>query len=602
MATKVPSHTPLTPNFKTLHLIWPYLWPKGHLGLKCRFLLAILALILAKVATLLTPLFFKEAVNQLSIQNDLLYTIPIGMILAYGLARLLSSFFTEIRDAIFATVGQQAVRDIGLKVFEHLHNLGLRFHLERQTGGLSRAIERGTKGIEGLLQFLTFNIVPTCVEIIMVSVLLWQLYDYRYAVLTLLTMLSYITFTLVVTEWRIRFVREMNETDSDASTKSVDSLLNFETVKYFNNEHHEAQRFDVALKGYQRAAVKSKLSLSFLNMGQAIIISAGLIWIMTLAALEIKEQTLTVGDFVALNTYLIQLYIPLFMLGFAYREVKIAMVNLESMFSLLHIPPEVMDKIDAHPLHFESGEIVFDRVSFHYHPSRPILHNIDFHVPAGKTVAIVGASGAGKSTISRLLFRFYDVTDGKILIDGQDIRTVTQDSLRKLIGIVPQDTVLFNDTIEYNIAYGRPSAPREEIIQASKNAQIHRFIESLPEGYQTRVGERGLKLSGGEKQRVAIARTLLKKPKIFLFDEATSALDTRTERQIQASLKQLSAHHTTMIIAHRLSTIVDADQILVLDQGEIVERGTHHELLEKQGLYATMWQRQQEEKEPFLQK
>lgn len=593
--TRVPSGTPLKPTLRTFQTIWPYLWPKENPAIKKRFILAVLALIASKIATLMVPLFFKEAVNGLTTPTDLLYALPIGLILAYGLARLLSTTFSEIRDGIFAAVTQQAVHDIGIRVFEHLHQLGLRFHLERQTGGLSRAIDRGTKGIEGLLQFLTFNIVPTAVEIFMVSGLLGALYDYRYGLLTFVTMVSYIIFTLVVTEWRIRFVREMNETDNEASTKAVDSLLNFETVKYFNNERHEAIRYDQALKGYQKAAVRSKVSLSFLNIGQALIISLGLIGVMIMAATDIQHSLLTVGDFVALNTYLIQLYIPLFTLGFAYREVKISMVNLEAMFSLLNVPIEVNDLSDANPIEWKCGDITFDNISFHYHNRRPILKNISFHVPAGKTVAIVGSSGAGKSTISRLLFRFYDVTGGRILIDGQDIRHVTQDSLRQLIGIVPQDTILFNDTIEYNIAYGRPNATHEDIVEASKSAQIHAFIESLPEGYQTHVGERGLKLSGGEKQRVAIARTLLKKPKIFLFDEATSALDTRTERLIQANLKHLSAHYTTIIIAHRLSTVVEANQILVVDQGEICEQGTHQELLEKKGLYATMWQRQQEE-------
>ncbi len=592
--THVPE-APLKPNLKTLEMIWPYIWPKNNKSIKHRFALAVFALIASKVATLLVPIFFKDAVNALSLNRNLTHTLPLTLIFSYGLARLLSAAFNEIRDGIFALVAQQAVRDIGLKVFEHLHHLGLRFHLDRQTGGLSRAIDRGTKGIEGLLQFLTFSIVPTIVEIFMVSGLLWVIYDYRYALLTLVTMTSYIVFTLVITEWRIRFVKAMNETDNEASSRAVDSLLNFETVKYFNNERHEAERYDHALKGYQKAATKNKISLAYLNIGQALIISLGLICVMTLAALDIHDHTLTVGDFVALNTYLIQLYIPLFTLGFAYREVKIAMVNLDQMFSLLNVPPEVVDLPQAHPIIWHQGDITFDHVSFHYHRQRPILHDVSFNVPGGKTIAIVGSSGAGKSTISRLLFRFYDVTGGRILIDGQDIRQVTQDSVRQLIGIVPQDTVLFNDTIEYNIAYGRPSACYEEIVEAAKSAQIHGFIESLPEGYQTRVGERGLKLSGGEKQRIAIARTLLKKPKIFLFDEATSALDTRTERQIQANLKHLSANFTTIIIAHRLSTVVEADQIIVLDHGKIVERGTHHELLLQNGLYAMMWQRQQEE-------
>jgi ATP-binding cassette, subfamily B, heavy metal transporter len=592
--TIVPSGTPLTPKLKTFQLIWPYLWPEKNWPIRLRFLCAVSALLMAKIATLAIPLFFKHAVEQLTPQPDISLAMPLSFILAYGLARLIAASFNEIRDGMFATVTQHAIRDVGLQVFKHLHTLGLRFHLDRQTGGLSRAIDRGTKGIENLLQFLTFNIIPTAVEIMMVGSLLWWLYDYRFAMITLGTMITYILFTFKISEWRIEFIRTMNETDNEANTKAIDSLLNFETVKYFNNEAHEASRFDQALVRYQRAAIHSKLSLSVLNIGQALIIALGLIAVMLIAATEVQNQALTVGDFVAINTYLLQLYIPLFTLGFAYREVKISLINLENMFSLMDMPQDVKNKANAQPIQFNQGEIVFENVSFHYQPNRPILQDIHFSVPAGHTVALVGSSGAGKSTLSRLLFRFYDVTHGRILIDGQDIRDVTQDSLRQLIGIVPQDTVLFNDTIEYNIAYGRPEATTEEIIQAAKNAQVHKFIESLPEGYQTRVGERGLKLSGGEKQRVAIARTLLKQPKIFLFDEATSALDTRTERQIQASLKKLSAHHTTLVIAHRLSTIVDADHILVLDHGEIIERGTHVDLLHQKGFYATMWRRQQE--------
>jgi ABC-type transport system involved in Fe-S cluster assembly fused permease/ATPase subunit len=580
------------PNVRTIKKLLPYIWPASLPQIRLRVIFAFVSLIIAKGATLVVPLLFKDAIDALSPVHQGIITLPVILIISYGTARLLSALFSEARDGIFATVTQRAVRQVGLSVFHHLHHLGLRYHLERQTGGLSRAIERGTKGIESLLQFLTFNIIPTFIEIILVSGILWMLYDYRFSLITLLTMIAYAAFTLIITEWRIEFVKTMNATDSEAHTKAIDSLLNFETVKYFGNEEHEASRFDSALKRYETAAVKSKLSLSFLNIGQSVIISAGLIAVMLLAGSAVITQEMTVGDFAAINTYLLQLYIPLFTLGFAYREVKLALVSMEAMFDLLNVPEEIQDQPGAPPLTVNGGEIVFDNVSFSYSPDRPILNDISFHVPAGKTVAIVGSSGAGKSTIGRLLFRFYDVSKGRITIDGQDIRTIRQDSLRQTIGVVPQDTVLFNDTIEYNIGYGNPAATHEQIEDASRHARIYTFIESLPEKYATRVGERGLKLSGGEKQRVAIARTLLKKPKIFLFDEATSALDTHTEKQIQASLEELSANHTTVIIAHRLSTVIDADEILVLDQGKIVERGKHRDLLTRGGLYATMWQRQ----------
>lgn len=594
----VPEGDSLSPDIKVVRNLWQYLWPKGNNNIRWRFIIAITAMIAAKTAAISVPLFFKTAVNNLSLYASPIVigaSIPIFIILGYGLARLLSAALSEVRDGVFATVTQQAVRHISLRVFHHLHKLGLRFHLDRQTGGLSRSIERGTKGIESLLQFLTWNIIPTTLEILMVGILIWILYGYLFASIILTTMIGYIAFTLAITEWRIHFVRTMNETDNEANSKAVDSLLNFETVKYFNNENHEAGRFDSALKKYKTAAVKSKLSLSFLNIGQAIILTLGLTSVMYLTSLDIEKGLLTVGDFVALNAYITQLYVPLFTLGFAYREVKISLVNMDQMFSLLDIPQEVCDKPKAPSLSFENGEIVFENVHFSYNPDRPILQGISLTVPAGKTLAIVGPSGAGKSTISRLLFRFYDVTSGRILIDGQDIRDVTQESLRRLIGIVPQDTVLFNDTIRYNIAYGNPAASAEDVVKAAKDAQIHDFIMSLSEQYESRVGERGLKLSGGEKQRVAIARTLLKKPEIFLFDEATSALDTHTEKQIQSRLLALSTNHTTLIIAHRLSTVVDADQIIVLHQGQIAERGTHDDLLQQQGLYKAMWEQQQSE-------
>ncbi len=593
VGSPVPHNTAFTPDIRTISHLWPYLWSEQPLRIKGRFVLAFSSLILAKVATLLMPQFFKGAVDALSPSVGDIILVPIFMILAYGSARLLSTLFAELRDGVFASVTQEAVRSLGLKVFTHLHKLSLRYHLDRQTGGLSRSIERGTKGIESLLQFMTFNILPTIVEITLVCALLWSLYGWFYAVITLITMVAYVAYTLMITNWRIHYVRTMNETDNEANAKAVDSLLNYETVKYFNNEAHEINQFDKSLRNYRKAAISSKLTLSLLNSGQSFIMSIGLISIMFLSGGAVQDGTLTVGDFVALNAYLIQLYMPLNLLGFAYREVKIALVNMENMFNLVQELCEIEDKPKAPDLAYRAGEITFNHVGFYYNPDRPILRDVSFTIPAGKTIAIVGSSGAGKSTISRLLFRFYDVTEGSISIDGQDIREVTQESVRRLIGIVPQDTVLFNDTIYYNIAYGCPSASREEIIQAAKSAQIHDFIQSLPHDYDTKVGERGLKLSGGEKQRVAIARTLLKQPKIFLFDEATSALDTRTEKQIHQSLFQLSRNFTTLIIAHRLSTVVDADQIIVLDKGKIVEKGSHTELLLAKGVYSSMWQRQQ---------
>lgn len=591
--TQVPDDLSLTPELRTLGHLWPYLWSEQTFAIRMRFIIAMVCLVLAKVATLLIPQFFKGAVNALSPITGELILVPIFMILAYGVARLLSTLFAEIRDAVFSTVIQEAVRSVGLTVFTHLHNLSLRYHLDRQTGGLSRSIERGTKGIENLLYFLTFNIIPSLLEILLVCALLWVLYGWTYAIVTFDSMVIYIVYTILITNWRISYVRTMNQTDNEANAKAVDSLLNYETVKYFNNEKHETLQYDHSLVRYRKAAITSKLTLSYLNGGQSIVITVSLIILMLLGGKDVQNGNFTVGDFVALNTYLIQLYTPLNLLGLAYREVKISMVNMENMLGLIDEPCEIEDKKGAKPITFKKGSISFNHVHFGYTKNRQILKDVSFKVPAGKTVAIIGSSGAGKSTISRLLFRFYDVTEGSITIDGQDIREVTQDSVRRLIGIVPQDTVLFNDTIFYNIAYGRPSATRKEVIEAAKSAQIHDFIISLPEEYDTRVGERGLKLSGGEKQRVAIARTLLKKPKIFLFDEATSALDSRTEKQIQQSLSQLSHNFTTLIIAHRLSTIVDADTIIVLDKGRIVEEGTHKELLKAKGIYAAMWERQQ---------
>ena len=588
-----PKQIQLSNQVKTLRRLLPYLWPRGRFDLRARVLLAVVLMIAAKVANVYVPLILREAVDALSLDSSAVLVVPLGLLLAYGVARVLALAFGELRDAVFARVAQHAIRRVALQTFRHLHRLSLRFHLDRQTGGLSRAIERGTKGIEFLLSFVLFNIVPTIVEILMVCGILWVLFDWRFPAIALATISLYVWFTFSITELRIAFRRRMNEADSDANTKAIDSLLNFETVKYFGNEEHEAQRYDVGLRRYEGAAIKSRTSLSALNVGQAAIISIGVTAIMVLTAFGVVAGSMTVGDFVMVNAYLIQVAIPLNLLGTVYREIKQSLVDMEVMFDLIDVPPEVTSPPDAPALRAEGGEVVFENVDFGYDPRRPILQDVSFTVPAGKTVAIVGPSGAGKSTISRLLFRFYDTTAGRVLIDGQDVRDVDEASLRAAIGIVPQDTVLFNDTVHYNIAYGRPEASFEEVVEAARLARIHDFIEAMPEGYETRVGERGLKLSGGEKQRVAIARTLLKAPCIFLFDEATSSLDTKTERAIQKSLREVSRDRTTLIIAHRLSTVVDADEILVLEAGRIVERGRHDDLLALAGRYATMWQRQQ---------
>ena len=572
----------------------PYLWPRGRTDLKIRVVLALIFLAAAKVATVYVPVFMKEAVDALSHEDKVLIALPLGAILAYGLARILSLAFGELRDAVFSKVAQRAIRTVALATFRHLHALSLRFHLDRQTGGLSRAIERGTKGIDFLLSYVLFSVLPTLLEIALVSGILWYMFDWRFMAVTLITVAGYVWFTFAITEWRIKFRRAMNESDSEASTKAIDSLLNFETVKYFGNEEHEARRFDGALRIYEKAAVKSETSLAFLNVGQTAIISIGVSVMMIMAAVEVRAGRMTVGDFVLVNSYLIQLYMPLNWLGTVYREIKQSLIDMEQMFRLLGVPEEVADRPGAGPLRLTGGEVRFERVDFGYDARRPILREVSFTVPPGRTLAIVGPSGSGKSTIARLLFRFYDVTDGCVLVDGQDIRDVTQTSLRAAIGIVPQDTVLFNDTIFYNIAYGNPEATRAEVEEAARLAKIDQFIRSLPDGYETRVGERGLKLSGGEKQRVAIARTILKRPAILIFDEATSALDTHTEKAIQASLAEVSADRTTLVIAHRLSTVVDADEILVLDQGRVVERGRHGMLLAQNGRYAAMWRRQQE--------
>ena len=581
-------------DLDTIRALLPYLWPAGAPEMRLRVVIALGLLVLAKGANVVVPIFYKYAVDALAAETGAVLAVPVGLLVAYGLTRVMAQAFGELRDAVFAKVAQRSIRLAGLSAFRHLHRLSLRFHLDRQTGGVSRAIERGTKGIEFVLAFMVFNILPTLLEILLVCGVLWALYTVWFALVTFVTIGGFIAWTLIVTEWRTKFRRAMNETDSAASTKAIDSLLNFETVKYFGNEDHEARRFDVALKGYEQAAVKSKTTLTMLNIGQGAIIAAGLTVVMVMAGSGVADGTMTIGDFVLVNAYLIQLYMPLNFLGFVYREIKRSLTDMEAMFALLGEAPEIGDAPDAGPVRIDGGRVEFEDVSFSYDPRRPVLKGVSFTVPAGKTLAIVGPSGSGKSTISRILFRFYDVDAGRVLIDGQDIRQVTQQSLRAAIGMVPQDTVLFNDTIYYNIAYGNPAASPAEVEEAARLARVHDFVMGLPDGYQTAVGERGLKLSGGEKQRVAIARTILKAPSILLFDEATSALDSRTEREIQDSLNAVSADRTTLIIAHRLSTVVDADEIVVLEQGRIVERGGHAQLLAARGRYADMWARQQE--------
>ncbi|MDG2482582.1 MAG: ABC transporter ATP-binding protein/permease [Alphaproteobacteria bacterium] len=581
----------------------PYLWPAGEWNLRARVVIAMVFLVLSKVAIVMVPIFYKDAVDALvSAEEGLLLIVPVGVILAYGLARIASLGFSEARDAIFARVGQRAIRQIILEVFRHLHRLSLRFHLERQTGGLSRIIERGNRAIELLLRISLFNLIPTIIELILVFGILWYMLDIEIAAITLVTVVVYIVYTMVVTQWRIQFRRNMNDADTSANTRAIDSLLNYETVKYFGNEDHEARRYDEGLARYEEAAVKSSVSLAALNFGQAAIISVGLTLVMLLSASGIVDGSMTVGDFVLANTYLMQLYQPLNLFGFVYREIRQALIDIEQMFQLLAVDAEIIDTPGAPAIAVDGASIRFENVNFAYDERRPILRDVDFMVPAGKEVAVVGPSGAGKSTISRLLYRFYDVGEGAILIDDQDLRNVTQHSLRASIGIVPQDTVLFNDTVFYNIAYGRPGATREEVEEAARLARIHDFVVGLPDGYETMVGERGLKLSGGEKQRVAIARTILKDPKVLIFDEATSALDTHTERAIQSNLNDIARGRTTLIVAHRLSTVVDADEILVLEEGQIVERGRHADLLGRNGVYAGMWRHQQESGEEITEK
>lgn len=582
-------------QWDTVRSLTRHLWPLGYPGLKVRVVLAMLSLATAKVVNVYVPFLYKDAVDALSLKP--LVVIPLSIIVAYGLARILQQAFGELRDFLFVRVAQHAQRTIALETFQHLHGLSLAFHLDRQTGGLSRVIERGIRAIQTVLSFMLFNIMPTLLEIVLVTVILYNKFDWKFAAVTFTTVGSYLLFTVLITNWRTKFRRSMNERDTEANTKAIDSLLNYETVKYFVNEEHEYKRYDQSLEQYQAEAIKSQSSLSLLNVGQGCIVGVGLVSVMGLAAQGVVDGVLTVGDFVLVNTLLIQLFIPLGFIGFVYREVSQGLIDMEKMFELLGVHAEVPDKPNAKTLQVGHSEIEFDQVSFAYNIDRQILKDVSFKIPAGHTVAIVGPSGSGKSTIARLLFRFYDVTGGAIRLGGEDLRDVTQKSLRSAIGIVPQDTVLFNDSIGYNIQYGRPSASEEEVIEAARLSQIHGFVESLPKKYKTPVGERGLKLSGGEKQRVAIARTVLKRPAILIFDEATSALDSHTEKEIQASLREVSKDRTTLVIAHRLSTIVDANEILVLKNGSIAERGRHQELLALNGEYAAMWEKQQQARE-----
>ncbi|AQT46980.1 ABCB family ABC transporter ATP-binding protein/permease [Bartonella choladocola] len=587
-------------TFRTILNLWPYMWPSDRPDLKLRVLWAVLYLVLSKLVLISVPYFFKYATNALNVDYTppswlpAIFAAPFMMVLAYNVARILQAGLNQLRDALFATVGQHAVRRLAYQTFVHMHELSLRFHLERRTGGLSRVIERGTKGIEAIVRFSILNTAPTVLEFALTALVVYISYGWHYMSVVAVTVGLYTWFTIKASNWRISIRREMNESDTEANTRAIDSLLNYETVKYFGNEDLEAKRFDSSMAGYEKAAIKTWISLGWLNFGQAVIFGAGMAVMMLMSAYEVMHGTHTLGDFVFINALLMQLSIPLNFIGSIYREVRQGLTDIEAMFDLLDVKQEVTDAPDAKPLIVKEGEIRFNHVEFSYDTNRQILKDIDFSVPAGKTVAIVGPSGAGKSTISRLLFRFYDVQKGSITIDGQDIRSVTQKSLRQAIGMVPQDTVLFNDTIAYNIRYGRPDASDEEVKKAANMAQIGDFIEQLPDGYQSMVGERGLKLSGGEKQRVAIARTILKAPPILILDEATSALDTATELEIQHALDVVSRGRTTLVVAHRLSTIIGADEILVIKGGRIIERGKHEELLAKDGLYASMWHKQLE--------
>lgn len=582
-------------DWKTIHALLPYLWE-----FKGRVVIALTLLIMAKLANVGVPLILKEIIDALDRPRALL-ALPVLLLAGYGALRLCSTLFGELRDAIFAKVTQRAIRRVAIKVFSHLHALSLRFHLQRQTGGVSRDIERGSRGISFLLNFMLFNILPTLLEISLVAAILLSRYNIWFSVIIFGTLAAYIALTLIVTEWRMIFRRTMNDMDSKANTQAIDSLLNYETVKYFGNEAWETRRYDEHMQKWEVAAVRNQTSLALLNSGQSAIIAIGITLLLSLAADGVIDGTMSLGDLVLINAFMLQLYMPLHFLGFVYREIKHSLADMEKMFSLLAEDEEIKDKPDAVDLIVGDAGIRFEQVNFNYEPNRQILFDVSFDIPPGSNVAVVGHSGSGKSTLARLLFRFYDTTSGRILINGQDIKTATQKSLRAAIGIVPQDSVLFNDSIYYNIVYGRPGAARDEVIAAAKSAHIHDFIQSLPDQYDTTVGERGLKLSGGEKQRVAIARAILKTPPIMIFDEATSALDSKSEKAIQAGLKRIARNRTTLTIAHRLSTIVDADEILVMDNGRITERGTHHQLLAGNGAYAYMWKLQQQEEQTRLQ-
>ena len=594
-----------TGQLAVLKELLPYIWPADRPDLRWRVVYALCALVVAKAITLLVPIAYKQIVDQLTGQGSAggaasgatmlgLAMLPAMLIIAYGVGRVLMVLFAQFRDIWFTVVAQHAVRELANRTFRHLHELSLRFHLERRTGGLNRVIERGVSGVDTVVRMAVLNSVPTAVELLMISGLVAYYFGWIYVLVVLVTVALYVWFTFSASERRIEIRRDMNESDTEAHSKAVDSLLNYETVKYFGNEEHEARRFDSSMGRYVNAAIRTYTSLGFLNTGQAIIFTVGTVICMLLAARDVSRGVLTIGGFVMINAILMQLYLPLNFMGMVYREIKQGLIDIETMFALLQEPAEVLDRPGAKPLHVTKGEIKFENVSFAYDPERQILKHISFEVPAGKMVAIVGPSGAGKSTISRILFRFYDISSGRVLIDGQNIKNVTQSSLRAALGMVPQDTVLFNDTIEYNIRYGRPDAPEAEVREAARNAQIHDFIMTLPQGYDSLVGERGLKLSGGEKQRVAIARTILKSPPILMLDEATSALDSHTEKDIQDALDRVARDRTSLVIAHRLSTVVHADNIIVLDHGEIVEQGTHPELLARGGLYASLWARQRE--------
>ncbi len=598
-ATTADAHEPSSSGWQTIRRVAPYLWPQGQAWIKRRVIAALLLLLASKLVAVTTPFLYKQAVDTLAKDATSPVTFlmlgALGLTVAYGLARLGAVLFGELRDMVFVRVGQRALRRLALETFRHIHALSLRYHIQRKTGALSRVIERGVKGVDFLLRFMLFSVGPLILELTMVSAIFAVLFGWQYMVVVVITIAIYVAFTFRITEWRVKIRRAMNDQDSDANQKAIDSLLNFETVKYFNAEEREAQRYDRAMETYEGLAVRTGQSLSLLNAGQAAIITTGLVIVMVMAARGVQQGILTVGDFVMVNAYMIQITLPLNFLGTVYREIRQALVDMGEMFALLGHPAEVRDRVGARALEVRGGEIEFDNVVFAYEPNREILKGISFTVKAGQRLALVGASGSGKSTIGRLLFRFYDVTGGAIRIDGQDIRDVRQSSLHAAIGVVPQDTVLFNDTVNYNIAYGRADATTAEIEDAARAARIHDFVASLPEGYQSRVGERGLKLSGGEKQRVGIARTFLKNPPILILDEATSALDSKTERDIQDSLRAMGQGRTVITIAHRLSTIIDADRILVLEAGEVLEEGTHEDLLQKGGRYAQMWAHQSDE-------